>query len=208
MTIGGRIAACWAVVAWTMLALGGRTGMFAAASVLIAAAMRPQVVRRNLPIMGSTAVFCLAIFFLSLLAGVPLAEAIDSALRLFCLVAVAPLAGGYADAFWFCRALARARVPRSVVLVLASTFAVLPMLIGDIKNFVYHHGQFSGTKRMASSMLAGVVVMTLDRVEELELADDAFDMTGLFTNSSGRMMAPYEFLYAVHIAALVVAWSW
>lgn len=122
-------------------------------------------------------------------------------------MAVAPLAGEYADGFWLCRALAHARVPRAAVLVIASSFAVLPMLLGDMMSFAYHHARFSGRKRMASSMLAGVVVMTLDRVEEFELADDAFDMTGLFARSPGRTIARDEYVYAAHVVTLIVALS-
>lgn len=208
MRIGGWIAAGWVAIAWTMLAVGGRAGTFAVASVLIAAFMRPKVVRQQLPILATAGVVCLATVFLSLLGGASPAEALDSALRLFCLVAAAPLAGEYADGFWLCRTMAQARVPRSVVLLIASSFAVLPVLLGDVRNFAYHHRRFSGRKRLSSSMLPGVVVITLDRVEELELADDAFDMADLFERSPQRRIAPFEFIYAVHLVALIMPWSW
>ncbi|HEY0156164.1 MAG TPA: hypothetical protein VGF28_02625 [Thermoanaerobaculia bacterium] len=195
----GSVAALWAALAWVLLT-SDTYAPVVIVSVLVAAATRPRTLRRHTALIGGTLAFAIVIAVVGFLLRVPPVEIGEGVLRLTSVVLVVPLAAEFVDVFWLCRVLTRVRVPERITLAIASSFAVLPVLIEDMTSLIYHRRIMHA--RAGLSTLVATFVMTLDRVEELEIVETSYDMTGLFARAKPHAITPYELLYVLHIAAM------
>jgi hypothetical protein len=200
----GTVAALWAAMIWGLLAFDAYAPV-AVVSILSAATIKLRILSRHKALLLGTAAFGLAISVAGLLLRVPATEVADGVLRLLALVAVVPLASEYVDVFWICRVLSRLGAPHRITLAIASSFAALPVLIEDMTSLIYHRRMLH--PQSGVSALVATFVMTLDRVEELEVVEYSFDMTSLFTRAEPPPITRGELLYLMHIAG-VVAWIW
>lgn len=200
----GTVAALWAVMVWCLLAVEAYAPI-AVVSILVAATLKLPLLRQYKALLVGTAAFGLAIGMAGLFLRVEPAEIADGVLRLFALVAVVPLASEYVDVFWMCRVLSRMGMPQRITLAVASSFAVLPVLIEDVTSLIYHRRMLR--PQGGVSALVATFVMTLDRVEELEIVEYSFGMTGFFARAKPRPVSAGELLYLVHIAGAGL-WVW
>lgn len=204
MRIGGWIVAGWAVTAWAMLISGGSIGLFAAACVLVQAVIEARTLARHVALLAGTIVFVGAASGAAYFLGSPPAIIAAAAARLIAVVLVAPLAGEHASSFWLCRILQKAHLPRHFMLAMISSFSVFPVLIENLTTLIYHHRRLRGSRRVGLAALTATMVMTLDRVQDMEIADNSFDIRALLARAPGLPIAPRELIYAAQLVIMAI----
>jgi len=195
MRIGGWIAASWAIATWVLLIAAGPLGRMAAVCVFVQSVIQFRTVARHATLVAATVVFAAAAAIAAHSLASPLTDVVDAAARLIAIVLVPPLVSEFASGFWLCRVLQRSRVPRPFSLAIFSSLSVTPLLFDNVATFRYHHSKLQRSGRLATMGLTAAMVMALDRVQELEVVEYAFDTRALLQNAPGKEVSSGELVY-------------
>jgi hypothetical protein len=206
MTLGGLLPAIWLSFIWAALILQGPASRLALILVLITCVLQPLAIWRvRLFWIGTTALLAVAYCAASLFMG-PAKVPLLPYLSVLGIVVAPAAVSGYIDGFWVCAWMARCRCPRGIILALSGALSATPVVVQDTRVLAYQSRRMGMHGfRMYLGLLVASASSLLDRVVDIEIAYEMFDLFSVYHRWEGRRVHPTEWLFALQIALLGLA---